>query len=1703
MTAWVERDEKGALRRITWLDLAPYRARLGLFRAPSQRHYLVMLGGDQHAEILNRLGFARQKAGYWLTRLRSMDEQLSAIQRAFPKAQKRQVDLKDPRQTAWLFMRDGKKRKPDPARPASEYVRMMQKTLLGVNHFGQDVYEGVDGRFVHDRAGNRIVREADLSVPQPAVFLRATNAEELQLCADGFVQLLMSGADGLDIRHFTRVVFDRPDAQITDEDVTTVARTIAMAMERRVMRMERGSLRDAFNAAVRLYEACPDRALLPAPPLPFDIVTQRLIGSGDEVAQHTVAVFEAASPGVVAALPTAGHASIHARDERIAGEIRQLLQYHAAPQKEVVTDEPADFAAHFQIADLNDDLDDVPPYILGDREIGRPDLAYMLRMLDDREAAGRSVVVLRDPLDDDVTYVFQAIAHTYHIEGITRVNGALRSGRMEGDGTIVAVVGHRRPEPDPNAATPPIRNVFSFQELWQWSSGVLAERSRLEQARHLEEEAGEADEELNNYQAPYTPASRIAPPVSRVPRHLDGATREALANLIRRRGSIDAFVCERLDWTPEELRERLTAEQVDAVGMAIDAIEEGRPFICGDQMGLGKGRFCAALARYGYLRNKKVVFFTEKSSLFSDFWRDMRAIGSEDLFLDERRGVRPFILNSDRNADITDKFTGELILPAGRPSEKKRVIDSGQWPENVPLVLATYSQFNKKESVKATWLHGIVDEDVLVIEDESQNQTGDSRTANNLQGLFGKAWATIRSSGTMAHNVKTLTSYDGILPPGMTKNAYAEILQKGGEIVQEIAAADLVRRGFMLRRELPAPESGMELFVDNERLDRNRSYIDHLAPVFSAMAYLSGDVDKIVSRLNEARARAAEQHAIQQAMRRGQALTDEARRKVRKKAMNIAGTAFGSPLHKLGRLALLGLKTEFAVERALAALENGEKPVILIQSTGETLLKEILRDQEEAIEAGELRIDMPDYKALLRRTLDTITTVTRREGGARQVIDLAEREPDVAAARDEILGMIEELPDLPVSPIDIIRQRIAAAGYTCEELTGRKLRWLDGAIVPRDDGNDTEIQARFNSGETDALIITKTTGYSIHASSAFADQRPRVMIELESHEDPRQLLQALKRIDRLDQIQRPRYEVLSTGLPVDYRLSAHRNKKVSRVSAITAADTDHPALVSGVIDMFNAVGDVVVKRYLETRPELARRLGLPEIQVDEESVGRFSPVESVDRTWANQLSARYWLLPWQEQERIYNEIMAEYEATIAELDALGLNPLRTKEMKGGWRVIRREIFETGGAGFDEPVWLTTIEGEEEIHPFRSQDLLEQIESGRRMMGLATGQEAAARLRAQRETLLNEALAKTRGAYQSVEDALRAPIQNPVRQTREKIDTLIRHYERLMPGAEIRFGTSFGLQHGIVTYVKIPPEGFEMMASSCRIKYVCAGRDKIESSSLAGLMRSADFSIGQGINGAFRDEILGRYDQAPAGVFPIRHRIMEGNLFRALQLQIDHKLGEMVLWRDDRGVAHRGVKLSQAALGLAGLPVRMAEPEQVLAYLRSGQHQLCCTTTMTFKETSLRSLEDGRVVLSLPTRTGKFGWLYERDPDLLDFARNMTVKDGPCIDRIGDPDLQRLARQELVKVRVSRGRPILHLTGEAQEFFIRRLMAQDIHFYAGPSAREWANQWIEETREQRQAQEQEVELHPHIAREVQDYLERSEADANNALAALCA
>ncbi|NJN31586.1 MAG: hypothetical protein HC824_15055 [Synechococcales cyanobacterium RM1_1_8] len=149
-------------------------------------------------------------------------------------------------------------------------------------------------------------------------------------------------------------------------------------------------------------------------------------------------------------------------------------------------------------------------------------------------------------------------------------------------------------------------------------------------------------------QVPYQPRSAAPAFETLVPTNMQTAVTDALDNLEQRVGNLDDYVARQLHIeSTEQLHDRFGAEQVDALALAFSNLDQNQGFIIGDQTGVGKGRFVAAVIEHTRQQGLVPIFITQTPELYGDMFRDLEDIGVSDL--------NPLLTNDSLN----------VVLPSG------------------------------------------------------------------------------------------------------------------------------------------------------------------------------------------------------------------------------------------------------------------------------------------------------------------------------------------------------------------------------------------------------------------------------------------------------------------------------------------------------------------------------------------------------------------------------------------------------------------------------------------------------------------------------------------------------------------------------------------------------------------------------------------------------------------------------------------------------------------------------------------------------------------------------------------------------------------------------------------------------------------------------------------------------------------------------
>lgn len=758
--------------------------------------------------------------------------------------------------------------------------------------------------------------------------------------------------------------------------------------------------------------------------------------------------------------------------------------------------------------------------------------------------------------------------------------------------------------------------------------------------------------------------------------------------------SLNEYAAEKLHYTELELCKSLSAEQVDAVAMAIYNIEKkGQGMIIGDQTGIGKGRVAASMIRYGHYNKLKPIFLSEKPNLFTDIYRDLADIGCASF--------KPFIVNSkEAKTDIKDN-EGNVVYSALPKEDQERIFKAGKFPTGYDFVCATYTQFNSVESkpTKPNFLRAIAQGN-LIIMDEAHNASGSSNTGNFLQEVIIGAAGCVFLSATFAKwpdNMPIYAMKTCISEANMSKDDLIAAIIKGGVALQEVIAAQLVSEGQMIRRERSFEGVEVNYITLTEKENEHKATFDNITSVLrDIIDFQAKYVNDLVGLMDKAAA--AEGKQVEE-------------RKGTSKA-GVDNTPYFSKVFQVINQLLFSLKARSVAEMAIERLDQGKKPIIAFSSTMETFLDEIG-------EVGET-VDL-DFRTVLSKGLDgvlryTITDINgNREGKYFRPDELG---VDAANAYFEILSKINLISTgISISPIDIIKDVVRSAGYSCDEVTGRKyeVQMIEGTnsgvMLNRKKLLANDAFRLFNNNELDCLLINQSgsTGASAHAivtPKVTRDQvKQRVMLVLQPELDINREVQKRGRINRTGQILKPIYDYVSSCIPAERRLMMMLRKKLKSLDANTTSNQKQSDNVLQVDDFLNKYGDKIVKEYLLENPAINSLLDDP-LGIE----GENKETQNIENA-ASKVSGRVAVLSTEDQERFYEDILDRYTDYVNYLKQAGQYDLEVETMNLEAETLDTVTVIEGKAGtsvFSENTYQETCEINVLKKPFTKDELINMV-----------------------------------------------------------------------------------------------------------------------------------------------------------------------------------------------------------------------------------------------------------------------------------------------------------------------------------------------------------------------------------------------------------
>lgn len=827
--------------------------------------------------------------------------------------------------------------------------------------------------------------------------------------------------------------------------------------------------------------------------------------------------------------------------------------------------------------------------------------------------------------------------------------------------------------------------------------------------------------EGSDFQTEYKPQSQLPNDMIYVPENLAAPIQKALERVRQEVGDTDEYVRKNLGMSQAEFSKAFLAHQADALALAMYNVERGEGVIIGDQTGVGKGRVVAAMLVFAKRTGRIPVFVTKKKGLYKDMFRDLGAIGAMNF--------KPIITDGGLK-NYTDEFGRVWDTPGSKEqAQKMRDVAKNGLPKDIDGVFTTYDQLkaDKPEGFEETkqarnrrkrkneaapdgprmeMLRRLAPNAIFILDESHTGAGKGSDVGVRLRQLLGDSQGVVYSSATWAKNPTTIPLYfrTSMRETGLNAEQLEQVMVEGGVPLQQAISSMLAIDGQYIRRERGFKGIEFAFKKDKKNAARDEAMADTYTEFMFSLLKFSNLVAAYVEQLDTDAKDTAE------------AITGTP------DGAGVDSTNFGSRLFEFTNQYILALKAETVAQEAIEALKRGEKPVIALQNTMEGPLDDIL----------EMGLT-PDFNGVLLRQLEKLMTIKRRVPGKpepiEEKIDPA-RMPDGGKMYRELKQEITDadLGEMPISPIDYIRERIETAGYKTGEVTGRKKRvFMDGSVKDRPTSErsaagNNEAMTKFNNGGLDAIVLNASgsTGYSLHADKTFKDQKTRHMIVAQAIADINDFIQMLGRINRTGQVIIPRYTLLTTSLPSEVRNGAFLYRKMASLNANTTSNSESDTSVKSdeAVEVFNKYGDEVTKEVLINNLSIARLLSF------EQALGGISPDDATAKTqiesraaefeedgaFASKVTGYLVVLPIAEQNKFWEEYRSAYKAKIEYLDQIGENDLKADRQDFNAETLQKSVLfaGTGDSQFSGPAHLEHVKIQGAKKPFTVQDVQRQI-----------------------------------------------------------------------------------------------------------------------------------------------------------------------------------------------------------------------------------------------------------------------------------------------------------------------------------------------------------------------------------------------------------
>lgn len=1067
----------------------------------------------------------------------------------------------------------------------------------------------------------------------------------------------------------------------------------------------------------------------------------------------------------------------------------------------------------------------------------------------------------------------------------------------------------------------------------------------------------ENQEVETEHQVQYEPRSKAKFAVGTlVPRNMQTAMGRALDELEERVGDIDQYVARELGYNDldavlggENKEGYFSAEQMDALALAIDNISRGKGYIIGDQTGVGKGRFVAAMLKYARRKGLVPVFMTKDPGLYADMVRDMRNIGMEGtekrIFVTNRdlRGKQGIPLS----ANPQDKLFS--LTPAKMGKAVRAAQTTGKMPDGFDMIFTTYSQMQQyqgRDTDRMDMMRAIAPNAMFVL-DESHEAGGEAAgdmmkpkdddkvpRSQFIRALLADSHSAVFSSATYAKNPSIMSLYAKTDLSLVTENMenLAGVIEAGGIPLQQVFANMLVESGQYSRRERTFDGVSMNL----EQLVTDKSVAKRGSAVLRSLFELDLEVMQGVRET-----------FIKEAGKEGLAgVVDGAVGKTSMTSVN-----FSSIMHNVASQYLLSIKVDAAVDEAIKLHKQGKKVLIAVSNTNASILTEHARKIGVGV-GGQMSVP---FNVILERYLDRLRRITLKDENKKTFHYWMTDDDIVRHGGQGALDAFYEARDfinqsnlegLPGSPIDHMLDRLEAAGLTMGEITGRNATLRGGVLENRDSSAAAKkvTMREFNAGDLDGVILNRSgsTGYSMHALDPLLhsdnDGKKRHMIILQPEPDIALFMQILGRIHRTGQSQLPDYTIAVSDLAIEKRLAAVLMKKLASLNANTTASKRSAVSLDNVVDFMNQYGDKVVQAYLQANPQLATILDMS------------------NGGGAIQFTGRLMSLDDEIVTQIYEDIETEYRDYIETLDRLGMNALEAKVLELDAKTLTRTEFvpaKDPTSPFGQAAYIENVDVKKLGRPYTPEEVETQIEKALDGKTDREFSDANDAMVDERVPLLLKAEEERKAAAQKKLDEANTDKQKEAAQDRinraeaaaveirARAAAIKEMSHAMRPGMPGRItvasadGTadyaaiSLGADMSRLPDDRLPPNVIRV-----RFAIADAGREIVVP--MSKMMGQTPEYLWQEFPSRNRSAVLEAFKEGQTSSREERQMIT-GNIASGYA---KFKKGQIVLYTDDSGSLRQGVILPKKVNAMAHLqnqPVRFPSVSQAAEFLESANH----------------------------------------------------------------------------------------------------------------------------------------------------------------------